>query len=92
MTVPLPPPITMQGTRDTKQDMLTRGHMNHKMSQNLHVGMHVQLYAETGSVCHFFFGRSCNSSAIVVQQYESISGSKYTLSTYHSFFPCQGQD
>ena len=33
----------------------------------------------------------CNSSAIVLQQYESILGSKYTLRTYHSFFPCQGQ-
>ena len=26
-----------------------------------------------------------------LQQYESISGPKYTLRTYHSFFPCQGQ-
>ena len=39
----------------------------------------------------FFFGRGCNSCAIVLQQYESISGSKYTLRTYHSFFPGQGQ-
>ena len=27
--------------------------MNHKMSWNLPVGMHVQLYLETGSVRHF---------------------------------------
>ena len=29
--------------------------MNHKMSWELPVGMHVQLYSETGSVCHFFW-------------------------------------
>ena len=34
--------------------MQTQGHMNHKMSQALPVGMHVQLCSETGSVCHFF--------------------------------------
>ena len=39
----------------------------------------------------FFFDEAANSSAIVLQQYESISGSKYTLRTYHSFFACQGQ-
>ena len=54
VTVPLPP-ITMQSTRDTKQIMQTRGHMNQKMSQELPVGIHVQLYSETGSVCHFFW-------------------------------------
>ena len=36
-------PITMQATRDTKQDMQTRGHMNHKMSRKLHVRKHVWL-------------------------------------------------
>ena len=36
----------------------------------------------------FFF---LNEAAIVLQQDESISGSKYTLRTYHSFFPYQGQ-
>ena len=35
----------------------------------------------------FFF----DEAAIVLQQYESNSGSKYTLRTYHSFFPCPGQ-
>ena len=35
----------------------------------------------------FFF----DEAAIVLQQYESISGSKYTLRIYHSFFPCSGQ-
>ena len=29
--------------------------MNHKMSRKLPVGMHVQLYLETGCVCHFFW-------------------------------------
>ena len=38
-----------------KQDMQTRRHRNHKMSRELPVGMHVQLYSETGSVCHFFW-------------------------------------
>ena len=59
MTVPLPPPppppITMQRRRDSKQVMQTRGHMNHKMSRELPVGMRVQLYSETGSVCHCFW-------------------------------------
>ena len=53
MTVP--PPIIIQRARDTKQDMLTQGHMNHNMSQKLPIGIHVQLYWETGSVCHFFW-------------------------------------
>ena len=30
-------------------------------------------------------------AAMVLQQYESILGSKYTLRTYHSFFPCPRQ-
>ena len=30
-------------------------------------------------------------AAIVLQQCESISGSKYTLRTYRSFFPCPEQ-
>ena len=38
-----------------KQVMQTQGHMNHKMSQELPVGMHVQLCSEIGSVCHFFW-------------------------------------
>ena len=38
-----------------KQVMQTQGHMNHKMSQELPVGMHVQLCSEKGSVCHFFW-------------------------------------
>ena len=29
--------------------------MNHKISWELPVGRHVQLYSETGSVCHFFW-------------------------------------
>ena len=40
---PPPPPITLQRTRDTKQDMQAQGHMNHKMSPKLLFGMHVQL-------------------------------------------------
>ena len=51
----LTPPITMQRTRDTKQVMQTRRHTEHKMSQELPVGMHVQLYSKTDSVCHFFW-------------------------------------
>ena len=35
----------------------------------------------------FFF----DEAAIVLQQYESISGSKYTLRTYHGFCPCPQQ-
>ena len=30
-------------------------HMNHNISLRLPVGMHVQLYSQTGSVCHFFW-------------------------------------
>ena len=30
-----------------------------------------------------------DEAAIVLQQYEIVSGSKYTLRTKHSFFPCQ---
>ena len=44
MTLPSPRPITMQRTRDTKQDMQTQEHMNHKMSQKLPIGIHVQLH------------------------------------------------
>ena len=33
----------------------------------------------------FFF----YEAAIVLQQYKIVSGSKYTLRTYQSFFPCQ---
>ena len=39
----LAPPITVQTTRDTKHVMQTRRHMNHKMSQELPIGMHVEL-------------------------------------------------
>ena len=38
VTVPLPPPITMQKMHDMKQVMQTQGHMNHKMSHKLPVG------------------------------------------------------
>ena len=38
ITVPSPPEGT-QGTRDTKQNMQTRGHMNHKMTWKLPVGI-----------------------------------------------------
>ena len=38
-----------------KQDMQTQRRMNNKMSRKLPVGMHVQAYWETGSVCHFFW-------------------------------------
>ena len=34
------------------QDMQTQGHMKHKLSQKLPSGINV--YRETGSVCHFF--------------------------------------
>ena len=49
------PPITMQKTHNTKQDMQTPGHMNHKISQEPPVGMPVQLYSEIGPVCYFFW-------------------------------------
>ena len=49
------PLTTMQRMRDTKQVMQTQGHVNHKMSQELPVGMHVQFCSDTGSVCHFFW-------------------------------------
>ena len=35
----------------------------------------------------FFF----DEAAMVLQQYESISETKYALRTCHSFFPCPGQ-
>ena len=35
----------------------------------------------------FFF----DQAATVLQQYKTVSGSKYTLRIYHSFFPCQRQ-
>ena len=41
VTVPSLTLITMQRTCDTKQDMQTQGHMNHKMSQKLPIGIHV---------------------------------------------------
>ena len=67
---PPPPPSTMQ--RDTEQVMQTQGHMNHKMSQELPLGMHVQLCSETGSVCHFFWReyltlKSCTCSTGVTR-------------------------
>ena len=42
---PLTSVITVQGTRDTKQEMQTQGHMSHKMSQKLPIA----------SVYHFFW-------------------------------------
>ena len=42
---PPPPPITMQRMRDTKQVMQTQGHMNHEMSWEVPVWIHVQLYS-----------------------------------------------
>ena len=39
----LTPPINMQRMCGMKQDMQTRRHMNHKMSREQPVGMHVQL-------------------------------------------------
>ena len=51
-------------TRDTKQVMRTQGHMNHKMSRELLVGMHVQLYSKTGSVCHFFWRDAFDSQEL----------------------------
>ena len=37
---PAPPPITRQRMRDTKQEMQTRGNVNHKMTRKLPAGMH----------------------------------------------------
>ena len=45
---------------------------------------HVHTYALPLALSFF-------SEAAVLQQYEIVSESKYTLRTYHSFFPCQGQ-
>ena len=39
--------------------------------------------------CFFTQSIFFDEAAIVLQQYEIVSGSKYTLRTYHSFFPCQ---
>ena len=57
VTVPSPPPISMQRMRNTKQVMQTQGHMNHKMSHELPVGMHGQLNAEK-ALCATFCGGS----------------------------------
>ena len=50
-----PPPLIMQRMLNTKQVTQTQGHMNHKVSQELPVGMHIQLCSETGSVCLVFW-------------------------------------
>ena len=54
MTVPLPLGGTQQ-TGDMNQDMQIQGHMLHKMTGKLPVGMCVQLYLETGTKRHFFW-------------------------------------
>ena len=39
-----------------------------------------------GPQAYFFF--FFDEAAIVLQHYNIVSGSKYTLRTYYSFFPC----
>ena len=43
-TVPSPHPQLLDKRRATKQEMHTRGHVNHKISRKLPAGMHVQVY------------------------------------------------